>query len=113
MWLAPVQAAVLPVSEKYNEYAAGVVRTLDESGVRVELDDSAEKIGAKIRRATMDKIPYMAVVGEREAGSGNVSVRHRTGGDRGAMPADQFRAGLQREIETKGKECPLAPDKDE
>jgi len=102
LWLSPVQAAVLPVSDKYNDYAGGLARDLRAGGIRVELDDSPEKIGAKIRRATLAKVPYMAVVGAREAESGDVAVRDRTRGDLGAMPAAQFLAALQREIDSKG-----------
>jgi threonyl-tRNA synthetase len=109
LWLAPEQVAVLPVSDKYNDYAASVVAELKDAGVRVKLDDTAEKIGAKIRRATMDKIPYMAIVGEREVADGAVSVRHRTGGDTGAMSVADFLAGLAAEIESKGHDCPLEP----
>ncbi|HAU38106.1 MAG TPA: threonine--tRNA ligase [Phycisphaerales bacterium] len=104
LWLSPVQIAVLPVSDKYNEYGAQVSRALREAGLRVELDDSPEKIGAKIRRATLEKVPYMAVVGAREAESSTVSVRHRTEGDLGAMSAGEFTDALRREIATKGRE---------
>ena len=108
LWLAPVQAAVLPVSEKFADYAATVRDDLQAAGIRVELDDSAEKIGAKIRKATLSKIPYMAILGGREVESGSVSVRHRTDGDRGATDVCAFVAGLEKEIETKGKESPLS-----
>jgi len=104
LWLAPVQVAVLPVSDKFNDYAGQVAATVRAGGVRVELDDSSEKIGAKIRRATLQKVPYMAVVGGREAEAGTVSVRHRTAGDLGARAADGFVEALQKEIETKGSE---------
>jgi threonyl-tRNA synthetase len=103
LWLAPVQAAVLPVSERFNDYAAQVAGQLREAGIRVELDDSSEKIGAKIRRATVQKVPYMLVTGQREAEAGSVAVRHRTEGDRGAMGLGDFLAGLRKEIDTKGK----------
>jgi len=104
LWLAPVQIAVLPVSEKFNDYAAGVAKRLRDAGVRVDLDDSSDKIGSKIRRATMAKVPYMAVVGQREAEADTVSVRHRTAGDSGSMSAEQLLAGLKKEIATKGAE---------
>ena len=102
VWLAPVQAAVLPVSDKTNDYAAEVAANLRAAGIRAELDDSPEKIGAKIRRATLDKVPYMAVVGPREADAGAVAVRHRTDGDRGAMGVEQFVGQLREEIDSKG-----------
>ena len=101
LWLSPVQAAVLPVSDKFNEYGRTVLNELLAAGIRAELDDSPQKIGAKIRRATMEKVPYMAVVGQREVDSGQVSVRHRTGTDRGAMGREQFLADLKREIQSK------------
>ena len=102
LWLSPVQVAVLPVSDKFNEYATALADRLRSADVRVELDNSPEKIGAKIRRATMDKVPYMAVVGQREVDAETVAVRHRTAGDRGAMPVEPFVAGLRQEIDTKG-----------
>ncbi len=103
LWLSPVQVAVLPVSDKFNEYADKVAAQLRDAGVRVELDQTSEKIGAKIRKATLAKTPYMAVVGQREVESDTVAVRHRTEGDRGAMANDAFVAGLKEEIDTKGK----------
>ncbi|MFA6132878.1 MAG: threonine--tRNA ligase [Phycisphaerae bacterium] len=102
LWLSPVQVAVLPVSDKFNAYAGNIMAELVDAGIRVELDDSPEKIGSKIRKATLQKVPYMAVVGSREVESGAVAVRHRTSGDLGAMPADEFLGGLLEEIVTKG-----------
>jgi threonyl-tRNA synthetase len=102
LWLAPVQVAVLPVSEKFSEYAAHVATALRSAGVRVEIDNSPDKIGAKIRNATLGKTPYMTIVGQRERDAGNVSVRHRTEGDLGAMSVDDFAAALRQEIESKG-----------
>ena len=97
LWLSPVQVAVLPVSEKFNEYAAEVAGKLRDAGIRVELDDSSDKIGLKIRRATVAKIPYMAIVGQREVEAGTVSVRHRTAGDSGAMsPTSSWRGCWKR-----------------
>ena len=110
LWLAPEQAAVLPVSDKFNDYAASVHKALRDAGIRARLDDSPEKVGAKIRKATLEKIPYMAVVGEREVSDGTVSVRHRTAGDTGAISVDEFVAGLRAEIESKGRDKPLAPE---
>jgi threonyl-tRNA synthetase len=102
LWLAPVQVAVLPVSEKAADYAAKVHQRLLGAGVRAELDESSEKIGAKIRRATLDKVPYMLVVGAQEAESGAVAVRHRTAGDAGVMPLESFVSAVGEEIATKG-----------
>jgi len=110
LWLAPVQLAVLPVSEKYSDYARTVADALVEDQVRAELDDSPEKIGAKIRKATLAKVPYMVVVGQREADDHTVALRHRTAGDRGAMSVEGLLDGLKEEIRTKGKHCPLGPE---
>jgi threonyl-tRNA synthetase len=101
VWLSPVQVAVLPVSEKFVEYARTVADELRRAGVRTELDESSEKIGAKIRRSTMDKVPYMAVIGQREQEAGQVAVRHRTEGDRGAIGLADFVAMLRKEIDAK------------
>jgi threonyl-tRNA synthetase len=97
-WLAPVQARVLPVSEKFGEYARSVHERLRAARVRVELDDRNEKLGYKIRDAQMRKIPYMLVVGGREAEQGAVSLRRRTGEDLGAVPLDRVVTDLAGEI---------------
>jgi len=100
-WLAPVQAAVLPLSEKTKEYAEKVAEHLKKAGFRVHLDDRNEKLQAKIRDAQMQKIPYMLVIGGKEAEAGTVAVRHRTKGDLGPRPLDQFTADLRQEIDTR------------
>src|SRR6185295_3188701 len=97
-WLAPVQARVLPVSGKHVEYARAVHQRLREDRFRVELDDRNEKLGYKIRDAQVRKIPYMLVVGGREAEQGAVSLRRRTGEDLGARPLDQVITELAAEI---------------
>ena len=97
-WLAPVQARVLPVSEKFMEYARRVHGTLREARIRAELDDRNEKLGYKIRDAQVRKVPYMLVVGGREAEQGTVSLRARTGEDRGAVALDRVVAELTAEI---------------
>ncbi len=102
LWLSPVQVSVLPISDKTNDYAATVVAALREAGIRVELDDSPEKVGAKIRNATMAKVPYMVVVGAKEAEAGVVALRSRTGGDQGTRGLAELAAGLRREIDSKG-----------
>ncbi len=102
LWLSPSQVAVLPVSEKFDAYAGRVHEALAAAGIRSEWDQSPEKIGAKIRRATLQKVPYMVIVGQREAESGAVSVRRLNEGDLGAMPLDRFLSELQDEIATKG-----------
>jgi threonyl-tRNA synthetase len=88
LWLAPVQARVLPVSEKFLEYADAVAEKLSAAGLRAEADRSNEKLGAKIRQAQLDKIPYMLIVGEKEVEAGNVSLRKRGSGDQGAVQID-------------------------
>ena len=100
-WLAPVQVKVLPISEKYMDYAESVQKKLDEAGIRVELDTRSEKIGYKIREAQQAKIPYMLVVGQKEEEDGTVAVRSRVAGDEGAKSLDAFIADIQKEIETK------------
>jgi threonyl-tRNA synthetase len=99
LWLAPVQAIVLPISDRFNDYAAGVARRLRACGAYVELDDRGESVKRKIRDAELRKIPYMLIVGERESASGDVSVRARHGGEEGAVAAEEFARRLQREIE--------------
>jgi threonyl-tRNA synthetase len=97
-WLAPVQARVLPISEKHIEYARTVHARLRGARLRAELDDRNEKLGYRIRDAQVRKVPYMMVVGAREAENGTVSLRHRTGDDLGAVPLDRMLADLAREI---------------
>jgi len=105
LWLAPVQAIVLPISDRHREYAVSVRDKLAVAGLRVELDDRQEKIGYKIREAQLQKIPYMLVTGDREAAEGTVSVRSRSGGDLGARAIDAFIASANEEIAAKA----LAP----
>jgi threonyl-tRNA synthetase len=100
-WLAPVQVAVLPITERQNAYAAEVMQKLFSAGVRVELDDRNEKVQAKIRDAQLQKIPYMLVIGGKEAEAGTVAVRHRSKGDLGPRPLDQFLADLKNEVDEK------------
>jgi threonyl-tRNA synthetase len=90
LWLAPEQVRVLPLTEKQMAYADGVARTLRANDVRVAVDIKSEKLGAKIRRAQADKVPYMLIVGPRDMEAGAVSVRARADGDRGSMPLDAF-----------------------
>ncbi|HUR81338.1 MAG TPA: threonine--tRNA ligase [Thermoanaerobaculia bacterium] len=89
-WLNPVQAAVLPLSEKFVDYANDVAAKLRSAGVRVEVDASNDKLGAKIRNAQLRKLPWMLIVGEKEASSGAVSLRKRTGGDQGAVAIEEL-----------------------
>ncbi|WP_422486991.1 threonine--tRNA ligase [Gudongella sp. DL1XJH-153] len=103
VWIAPVQATVLPISDKFNDYANEVARLLEEKGIRVEVDERAEKIGYKIREAQMQKLPYMLIVGEKEVEDRLVSVRKRDQGDMGQMGIEAFVEQLIEEIETKAK----------
>ena len=103
LWLSPVQVAVLPISEKVMDYATQVEAALKEAGLRVELNTSAEKIGAKIRQATLDKVPYMLVVGQQEAEAKKVAVRTRTGVDQGQMTLEEFIQRCRQEVTTKGQ----------
>ena len=101
LWLSPVQAVILPISERHHAYALQLQRQLEEAGLRVECDVRNEKIGYKIREAQMQQTPYMLVVGDKEAESGAVSVRHRKDGDLGSMTLAEFIAKAQAEVESK------------
>jgi threonyl-tRNA synthetase len=90
LWLAPEQVRVATVSEKSNEYASQAYNRLRDVGIRAGLDTGAEKIGAKIRSATLEKVPYILVIGEQEAAAGTVNVRHRIEGQKGTVPIEQF-----------------------
>ena len=100
-WLAPEQVRVMPITDKYNEYAKQIVDKLESQKIRAHLDDRNEKIGYKIREAQVKKVPYMLIVGEKEVESGTVSVRSRDNGEQGAMAVDEFIAKLQDEIKNR------------
>ena len=102
-WLAPVQAVVLPITDKFKDYADEVAAKLSAEGVRVEVDGRNEKIGYKIREAQMQKVPHMLIVGEKEATTGTVGHRDRAKGDMGAVAVDEFVAQIVEEI--KSKKC--------
>ena len=104
VWLSPVQVKVMPITDRAADYAKSVAAKLDAAKVRVETDLRNEKIGYKIREAQMQKIPYMLVVGDKEAEAGTVSVRTRAGVDLGAMPLDEFMAKIGEEISTRSKD---------
>jgi threonyl-tRNA synthetase len=101
LWLAPVQVEICPVSEKVQDYARHIHQTLKGHGIRVHLDERNEKLPAKIRDAQMQKIPYMLVLGPKEAEASTVSVRHRTKGDLGPRQIADLVAALQEEISTR------------
>ncbi|MCA6477881.1 MAG: threonine--tRNA ligase [Chitinophagaceae bacterium] len=101
VWLAPVQVKVLPISDKYIDYAAGVEQLLRRAGIRVEIDDRQEKIGKKIRDTELMKIPYMLIVGEKEQQDGLVSVRRQGMGDVGSETLDVFTQRIRQEVENR------------
>lgn len=101
VWLSPVQAKILTIVEKHIPYAEEVKRRLEEKGIRVELDGRNEKIGFKIREAQLEKVPYMLVLGDKEAEAGHVAVRSRKEGDMGSMPLDEFIEKILLEINSK------------
>jgi threonyl-tRNA synthetase len=103
LWLAPVQAIVLPIADRHLDYSRQVRDRLTAAGLKVELDDRQEKIGYKIREAQLQKVPYMLVVGDREVEQGAVAVRSRAAGDQGSRPVEEFVASALEEIARKGK----------
>ena len=100
-WLAPEQARVLPISDDFLDYAQEVAATLRNAGIRVMVDTESETIGAKIRRARQDRLPYMLVVGARELSARQVAVRHRTEGELGACAVDAVIERIRQEIQEK------------
>ena len=102
-WLCPEQVRVLPISEKYSDYAAKVEAALKENGILATTDNRSEKIGFKIRDARKDRLPYMLVVGQQEEEDGLVAVRSRFAGDEGQMTLDNFIDMICKEIRTKAR----------
>lgn len=101
VWLAPVQIKFLPISDKHLAYCKDLAKKFKELGIRVEVDESGEKIGYKIRKAQMEKVPYMAVVGDKEMENGTLGLRDRSKGDLGAKPIDEVVAHIQKLTETR------------
>ena len=101
VWLAPVQVKVIPVSEKSMEYATGVYEKLRAAGIRTELDHKDEKVGYKIRQAQLEKVPFMLVLGEKEAAEGAITVRSRDKGDLGSAQLDEFIADVKKMVESR------------
>jgi len=101
LWLAPVHVMVLPITDRCRDYADQVASQLSAQGFRVETDYRSEKIGYKIREAQMQKIPYMLVLGDKEAENGTVTVRKRAGGDQGAVNLEDFIAAIKSEIDSR------------
>ncbi|HMJ61300.1 MAG TPA: threonine--tRNA ligase, partial [Bryobacteraceae bacterium] len=104
VWLAPVQAIVLPISDRQNDYARQIEQKLIAAGIRAEVDGRSDKINFKIREAQLQKIPYMLVVGDREAQAGQVAVRNRKQGDQGAVGVDEFLSRLSQLVTTRSLE---------
>jgi threonyl-tRNA synthetase len=101
LWLSPVQVVVATISERSEHYARRVYEVCRDAGLRVQLDVSPDKIGAKIRTATLAKIPYVLVIGEQETADRTVNVRHRTRGQQGSFHPEQFLAAVTEEIRTR------------
>ena len=101
LWLAPLQTIVLPIADRHAEYAREVVKTLDDAGIRAEVDERQEKVNYKIREAQLQKIPYMLVVGDKEVSDRTVAVRSQKKGDLGARPLDQFVTDALAEVRSK------------
>ncbi|MDB4271680.1 threonine--tRNA ligase [Akkermansiaceae bacterium] len=101
VWLAPEQVRVLPISEKFTKEAEALVKSLADAGARVTVDNTGDKIGAKIRLARMDRVPYLAVIGAREVEENSVSVRHRDQGDLGSIPTNDFVSRVQEDISSR------------
>jgi len=95
VWLAPVQATVLPITDRQSEYARDVLRQLEAAGIRATVDERNEKVNLKIREAQLQKVPYMLVVGDREQQNGQVAVRNRKHGDQGAKSVEAFLAEIR------------------
>ena len=98
LWLTPDQVAILPISEKYNDYAKQVSKYFDSVGVRAVIDDRNEKIGRKIRDNELKRIPYMVIVGEKEAAEGLVSMRKQGGGEQATMKMEEFANRINAEV---------------
>ena len=101
LWLAPVQATVLPVSEKFLAYGEKILNALREKGVRAEMPETNESLGKRIREAEMQRIPYILVVGEKEESNGAVNVRHYRRGQEGEMKTEKLAAQIKKEIDEK------------
>ncbi len=103
VWLSPVQVSVIPVSDKFNDYAQSIHKQLKENGVRSKIDIRNEKMGAKIRQSELNKIPIMIILGEKEVSDNSVSVRRRFSGNVGSINADDFIGSIIDEINNREK----------
>jgi threonyl-tRNA synthetase len=104
VWLSPVQVSVLPVLDKNEEYAGKVLASLAAAGVRAEISGSQQKLGYRIREKTLEKVPYILVVGDKEQEVGRVAVRKRKEGDKGAVPLEEFTQAIRLEIDSRNPE---------
>ncbi len=98
MWLAPVQAVLIPIADRHNEYAHEVASQLKSAGLRVEVNDSGDRMGAKIRDAQGQKVPYMLVIGDKEMKAGSVALRLRSGEDEGPVSLKDFIARARKDV---------------
>ncbi len=101
IWLAPVQVRLLPIADRHLDYGRKLEKILLEQRIRVELDEDNEKIGSKIRKAELEKIPYMLIFGDQEISNDSINIRKRGEGDQGASSLEQFNTQIKREIEEK------------
>jgi len=104
LWLAPQQVAILPVSERFHDYAVELSKVLENYDIRALVDERNEKIGRKIRDAEVTKMPYMLIIGEKEVAEGSVSVRRHGEGDKGSMTVEEFSKLINNEVEELIKE---------
>ena len=110
LWLAPEQVAILPISERFNDYADQVAAFLDEKGIRAEVDNRNEKIGRKIRDNELKRVPYMVIVGEKESADGLVSMRKQGGGEQATMTKEEFAARVNAEVDEMLKSADVRPN---
>ena len=110
LWLTPDQVSVLPISEKYNDYAKKVAKYLDQQGVRANVDDRNEKIGRKIRDNELKRVPYMVIVGEKESAEGLVSMRKQGGGEQATMTMEDFATRINNEVAEQLKATVIQPE---
>lgn len=106
-WLAPVQVKLLPIADRHLDYLLEAKKALEAKGIRCEVDDRSEKIGFKIRSAQLEKVPYMVLAGDKDIENGTISVRTRSGGDKGAMALDEFVEKIVAEVESKSLELTM------
>ena len=107
VWLAPVQVKLLPIADRHLDYLYDVKKALEAKGIRCEIDDRSEKIGFKIRQAQLEKVPYMLLAGDKDIENNTVSLRTRSGGDKGAMSLDEFVDKLLKEVDDKSLELTM------